>query len=61
MALSSIVLMYICMGTLQNIYFNMKDSGHFDKCNSSTLGPPNLEVRGPGPPGPPGSASENHM
>ena len=26
-------LMYICVGTLQNIYFNMKDSGHFDKCN----------------------------
>ena len=25
--------MYICVGTLQNIYFNMKDSGHFDKCN----------------------------
>ena len=26
-------LMYICVDTLQNIYFNMKDSGHFDKCN----------------------------
>ena len=27
--------MYICVGTLdlQNIYFNMKDSGHFDICN----------------------------
>ena len=25
--------MYICVGTLQNIYFNMKGSGHFDKCN----------------------------
>ena len=26
-------LMYICMGKLQNIYFNMKDSEHFGKCN----------------------------
>ena len=25
--------MHICVGTLQNIYINMKDSGHFDKCN----------------------------
>ena len=23
--------MYIYVGTLQNIYFNMKNSGHFDK------------------------------
>ena len=30
---SSIFLIYICMDTLLNIYFNMKDSGHFDKCN----------------------------
>ena len=26
-------LMYICMGTLTNIYFSMKDSDHLDKCN----------------------------
>ena len=25
--------MYICVGTLQKVYFNMRDSGHFDKCN----------------------------
>ena len=25
--------MYICVGTLTNIYFNMKDSDHLDKCN----------------------------
>ena len=25
--------MYICLGTLQNIYFNMKDSDYLDKCN----------------------------
>ena len=30
---SSIFLVHICVGKLQNIYFNMKDSGHFDKCN----------------------------
>ena len=26
-------LMYICVGTLTNIYFNMKYSDHLDKCN----------------------------
>ena len=26
-------LIQICVGTLQIIYFNMKDSGHFDKSN----------------------------
>ena len=26
-------LMYICVGKLQNIYFNMKDSEHFGKYN----------------------------
>ena len=30
---SSNYLMYICVGKLQNIYFNMKDSEHFGKCN----------------------------
>ena len=30
---SSKFLMYICVGTLTNIYFNMKDSDHLDKCN----------------------------
>ena len=30
---SSNFLMCICVGTLQNIYFKMKDSGHSDKCN----------------------------
>ena len=30
---SSNYLMYICMGKLQNIYFNMKDSEHFGKCS----------------------------
>ena len=25
--------MYICVGKLQNIYVNMKDSEHFGKCN----------------------------
>ena len=25
--------MYICVGKLQNIYFNMKDSDHLGKCN----------------------------
>ena len=24
---------YICVGTLQNINFNMKDPGNFDNCN----------------------------
>ena len=28
---------YLCVGTLQNIYFNVKDSGYFDKCNISLL------------------------
>ena len=28
-----ICLMYICVSPLEYIYFNMKDSGHFDKCN----------------------------
>ena len=30
---SSNYLMYICVGKLQNIFFNMKDSEHFGKCN----------------------------
>ena len=30
---SSNYLMYICVGKLQNIYFSMEDSEHFDKCN----------------------------
>ena len=30
---SSNYLMYICVGKLQNIYVNMKDSEHFGKCN----------------------------
>ena len=30
-------LMYICIGTLLNIYFNMRDSGDFDKCNFWSL------------------------
>ena len=30
---SSNYLMYICVDKLQNIYFNMKDSEHFGKCN----------------------------
>ena len=30
---SSNCLMYICVGKLQNIYFNMKDSEHFAKRN----------------------------
>ena len=30
---SSNYLMYICVGKLQNIYFSMKDSEHFGKCN----------------------------
>ena len=32
-AFSSNYLMYICVGKLQNIYFNMKDSEHFGICN----------------------------
>ena len=32
---SSNYLMYICVDKLQNIYFNMKDSEHFSKCNFS--------------------------
>ena len=34
---SSNYLMYICVDKLQNIYFNMKDSEHFSKCNFSFL------------------------
>ena len=30
---SSNYFMYICVDKLQNIYFNMKDSEHFGKCN----------------------------
>ena len=29
--------MYLCVGKLQNIYFNMKDSEHFSKCNFPIL------------------------
>ena len=29
---SSKYFMYLCVGKLQNIYFNMKDSEHFSKC-----------------------------
>ena len=31
------ILMYICVGTLTNIYFNMKDSDHLGKCNFAFL------------------------
>ena len=34
---SSNYFMYICVDKLQNIYFNMKDSEHFSKCNFSFL------------------------
>ena len=30
---SSNCFMYLCVGKLQNFYFNMKDSEHFGKCN----------------------------
>ena len=30
---SSKYFMYLCVGKLQTIYFNMKDSEHFSKCN----------------------------
>ena len=30
---SSNYFMYLCVGKLQNIYFNMKDSEYFGKCN----------------------------
>ena len=30
---SSNYLMYICVGKLENIYFNMNNSEHFGKCN----------------------------
>ena len=30
---SSDYFMYLCVGKLQNIYFNMNDSKHFGKCN----------------------------
>ena len=29
--------MYLCVGKLQNMYFNIKDSEHFSKCNFSFL------------------------
>ena len=29
--------MYICVGTLTNIYVNMKDSDHLDKCKIKGL------------------------
>ena len=31
------ILMYICVGTLTNIYFNMTDSDHLGKCNFAFL------------------------
>ena len=34
---SSNYFMYICVDKLQNIYFNIKDSEHFSKCNFSFL------------------------
>ena len=34
---SSNYLMYICVDKLQNIYFNMKYSEHFGKCNNPFL------------------------